>query len=309
MAREKVSIDADAATGYAFKDVDDGLALLYLLARPEEFDVLGVTSVYGNASLPRTTLKAKEILRVADRSEVPLYSGAHNRRGLGADTPASIFLREAAAKSPGEVTVLALGPLTNVATAGLGDPDFYANVKRIVVMGGALDEGFGIPLISPLEFNFFKDPVAADMILDAPCDKIMITADLCRQVIFTRRELASLYTMRNRAATYLAYRIEPWLRLNQVAPFLAWKGGFVPWDVVAAVYLRRPELFSEELLEGKKMKSGRLVTGALLPAPEREGRPAMIPTRLEPRQLLCEFLDAIAEFGSAGGSDRQATLD
>lgn len=297
---QMVIIDTDPATGYAFKDVDDGLAILYLLARRDEFDVLGLTAVHGNASLKRAKAKAHEIVGLVGRTDVPVLRGAGSRRELGADTPASTFLNEAVRSRPGEVTVLALGPLTNVATAGIANPDFYDRVARIVVMGGVLEKGLGIPLVSPFEFNFFKDPEAADAVLAAPCEKVLITADLCQQALFTRRELDSLWQMQSRAATYLAYRIEPWLKLNQVAPFLRWKGGFVPWDVVAAVYLRRPDLFGEVEERGLGLKKGRLTTGALESRADRDSLPVKLPMRLEPDPLLDEFLEAISLFGRAG---------
>lgn len=300
MPAKMVVIDTDPATGYAFKDVDDGLAILYLLARKSEFDVLGLTVVHGNASQERARAKAHEIVGLVDRAEVPVLRGAKNRREPGRETPASVFLNEAVRSRPGEVTVLALGPLTNVATAGLRDPEFYSRVARIVTMGGVFADGLGIPLLPPIEFNFFKDPEAAEAVLAAPCEKVLITADLCRQAVFTRRDLDSLWGMSSRAATYLAYRIEPWLKLNQVAPFLGWRGGFVPWDVVAAVYLRRPDLFGEVEMRALGLKKGRLATGAL---EERAGGdfPVTIPMRLEPDPLLDEFLEAISLFGREPG--------
>jgi len=70
MNPRKTIVDTDPATGYRFRDVDDGLAILYLLARPEEFDVLGLTAVHGNASQRKTFEKAGEIVDVAGRPEV-----------------------------------------------------------------------------------------------------------------------------------------------------------------------------------------------------------------------------------------------
>ena len=300
MSEQNVIVDADAATGYAFKDVDDGLAILYLLTRPRDFDVLGITAVYGNAPLKKTKTKAHELVELVGRADIPVLRGAAGRQDLGTRTPASMFLNEAVCTRPGEITVLALGPLTNVATAGLADPGFYERVARLVIMGGTFDSGLGIPLLSPFEFNFFKDPVAAEAVLAAPCEKVVITADLCRQAVFTRRELDSLWMMRSRAATYLAYRIEPWLKLNQVAPFLGWRGGFVPWDVVAAVYLRRPDLFGDYRDAALRLKKGRFATGAL-ESTGCGGEPSKVPMSLEPDPLLDEFLEAISLFGRGVG--------
>ena len=294
MGGEPVIVDCDPATGYALRDVDDGLALLYLLAFPLEFELLGVTTVYGNASLKRTSRKAREILRVAGREDLPVLSGASSPRLLGSPTPASDFLNECASRYPGELVVLAIAPLTNVATAGITDPDFYAKLRRLVVMGGALGQGFGIPLVPPFEFNFLRDRRAADLVLAAPCEKVLITAELCRTVVFTTRELDSLWATGSRVTTYLAYRIEPWLRLNRAAPFLPWKGGFVPWDLVAAVYLRRPDFFSHAESRGMKIRGGRPPAGVIVPDPSRDGFPCTLPQSVAPEAVLDEFLDAMA---------------
>ena len=193
MAASKVIIDTDPAIGYRFRDVDDGLAVLYLLALADEFDTLALTAVHGNASQPRTFKKAVELLAVAGRSDVPVLRGAVNRRDLGVETEASRFLAEAVLDDPGEVTVLALGPLTNVATAGILEPTFYGKVRRLVMMGGS----FG----SPFELNFFKDTAAAGMVLSAPCGKVLISGDLCRQTLFTRDDLEKVRAMDNPVAS------------------------------------------------------------------------------------------------------------
>lgn len=300
MGTERIIVDTDPATGFSFRDVDDGLALAYLLALPEEFEVMCITTVFGNVSLPRSTARAREILKVTGRTGIEVAPGAWSRHALGNDSSASGFLSEAVTSNPGEVTVLALGPLTNVATAGLASESFYHDVKRIVMMGGAAEAGCGIPFVSPIEFNFLSDTAAADLVLDAPCEKVVVTSDLCRQLLFTRRELDSLWSIGNRVATYLAYRIEPWLKLNVVLPFLPWKGGFVPWDIVAAVYLRRPGLFSGFDEKGMGLKRGILRTGALEPDPSRDNRPTTIPGRLEAIPLLNDFLSAVYRYQGQG---------
>lgn len=295
-----VIVDTDPAIGRALRDVDDGLALLYLLAHPERVRIAGVTTVFGNASLRTTTSKAREILRIAGREDLAVYPGAANRRKLAEETPASGFLKETVREAPGEVTVLALGPLTNVATAGQTSKDFFRGVERIIIMGGALDEGLGIPLISPLEFNFFRDPAAADFVLGAECEKVLISADLCRQAIFTRRELDALLNMRSAAATYLAYRVKPWLKLNQLMPLLPYRGGFVPWDVVAALYLIRPDLFGGHVSEGMRIKRSFLATGAVENDHTRSLTPVTAPSTLDGLGVADEFLDAISRFPLVG---------
>ncbi len=292
MPPERVIIDTDPAIGVPFRDVDDALAVLYLLALPDEFEVLGLTPVFGNAPLRRCLPKAREVLAVAGRGDIGVHPGAASSRALGIETPASAFLARAVREDPGNVTVLALGPLTNIATAGILDPGFYANVSRLVIMGGALSAEFG-PLPFPFEFNFRKDIKAAEAVLAADCAKVLITMDLCMQVVFSRRELDALESMNNRAGTYLARHVAHWYGLNHLAP-VPWKGGFVPWDVIAAVYLRRGGLFEGPEC-GVRLLERPMRTGGI----ERRGdraRPCGLPERVIAAELLDDFLSAIDSF-------------
>jgi len=289
----RVIVDTDPAIGAGFRDIDDALAIMYLLARPDEIDVLGITPVHGNASLTTTARTARVVLRAAGREEIPVRPGASSKRDIGKETPATRMLIESVRSHPGEVTILAIGPLTNVASALVLDDHFATYVRTIVVMGGSLDAGMGVPFLSPLEFNFLKDARAADIVLSAPCEKVVVTSDLCQQVVFGRRELEALQGMASYQASWLARRIEPWLKLNNLVPLVPWRGGFVPWDVVAAVWLRRPELFEYEEV-GLRMRHSRFMTGAI----ERFEceAPSRLPVKVRADELLDEFLDGIACF-------------
>jgi inosine-uridine nucleoside N-ribohydrolase len=291
---EKLIIDTDPAIGMPLRDVDDALAILYLLALPDEFEVLGITAVGGNAPGPTAYAKARELVRLARRDDVPVYKGAAK---AGCEkSPAGSFLARAVDADPCGVTVVAIGPLTNLWQASRLDPEFYSKVKRVVVMGGAHAREVNFPLLFPLEFNFFKDADAADELLAAPCEKVIITGDLCRQALFTRRELEALFGLGSAVGTWLAYRVLPWLRLNQLMPFVPWKEGFVPWDVVAAVYPRRPGLFSDIETKGMRLRPGHFRTGAIEPDPAKDTAPCTVPTRLDPDAILTEFLDVMARY-------------
>ncbi|MBU1670581.1 MAG: nucleoside hydrolase [Actinobacteria bacterium] len=291
---EKIIIDTDPAVGVPLRDVDDALAILYLLALPDEFEVLGITAVGGNAPVPSAYAKARGLVGLARRGDVPVYKGAAKAGCEG--SAAGSFLARAVDERPGEVTVLAIGPLSNLRQASLLDPEFYSKVKRVVAMGGALAREVNLPLLFPLEFNFFKDPDAAEGLLAAPCEKVIITGDLCRQALFTRRELEALFGLGSAVGTWLAYRVRPWLRLNQLFPFVPWKEGFVPWDVVAAVYLRRPGLFADIETKGMRLRPGRLRTGAIEPDASRDAMPATLPARQDADAMLSEFLEVMVRY-------------
>ncbi len=283
---ERLIIDTDPATGYAFRDVDDGLAILYLLGCPA-FRVEAIATVYGNVSLKRATPKAFEVLRVAGIEGISVAGGASGP-GDESDTAASKALKEAALSRPGTLSVLAIGPLTNIARAGR-DPAFFPSLKRLVVMGGALERP-GRPRAR--EFNFMRDQRAASLVMEAPCDKTVITFDLCKQVVFKPRDLAELKTIGSAQSDYIAKHAGPWLLFNRLLPFVSWKGGFVPWDVIAAVYMVRPDLFLDEYSGPVTVPRRRVPSGAI--SFGGDGPRVTVPRRIaDPSAVIEEFLNGI----------------
>lgn len=193
-------------TDFALPPADDGMALALALNSPE-LEVLGITTVAGNKSLEQGTADVLRMLEVAGRTEIPVYRGAdmpllHEKSAYAAtvhgkwwsDDPASApwggfarkpperesaveFLLRTVLARPGQVTLLAIGPLTNVAMALRLEPRFAASVKQIVIMGGALatlPDGAGN--ITPnAEFNFWVDPEAAKAVLRSAIPKIVLS--------------------------------------------------------------------------------------------------------------------------------------
>ncbi len=168
MSPRSIVIDCDPGA-------DDAIAILLALASPEELEVVGVSTVAGNVGLDRTSANARRIRDLAGRGDVPVYAGCqrpilgppfhaehvHGETGLdGADLPpprspiedrhAVDFLIETCAARPGDVTLCAMGPLTNVALAMIKDASFIDNVAEIVLMGGAIGAGNVTP---SAEFN------------------------------------------------------------------------------------------------------------------------------------------------------------
>jgi inosine-uridine nucleoside N-ribohydrolase len=181
---------------------DDAIALLLALASPE-VTLLGVTTTYGNQTLAKTTANALRVLELVGRTEVPVVAGAerplerelvvaahvHGESGLdgpvlpeptvapaGAD--ASSFVAECARRAGGRVTLVATGPLTNVArhlaTHGPGA------IERVVFMGGAIAEGNFTPAA---EFNIWCDPEAAAIVLASGLDLTMAGLDVTHRAL------------------------------------------------------------------------------------------------------------------------------
>jgi inosine-uridine nucleoside N-ribohydrolase len=192
---------------------DDAMALLLALASPE-VKLLGVTTVAGNQTLEKTTANALRVLEFARRGDVPVAAGAnrplvrapfvaahvHGETGLdGPDLPPAAgrpipehavdFIAERALAADRPVTLVAIGPLTNVALLLARHPDGAAHLDRIVLMGGAIGEGNVTP---SAEFNIWADPEAAARVFASGLDITMIGLDVTHQALMTREHAKRL---------------------------------------------------------------------------------------------------------------------
>lgn len=191
----KVIIDTDPGH-------DDAMALMLALKSPE-LDVLAVTTVAGNSSVENTTRNTQYILDVLNQNKVPIYSGAaaplsreliqavvHGETGLEGIDPQgeSILTNNAVEKiielvraNPDEITLVTLGPLTNIAAAIQQDPVTMSKVKQTVIMGGAIAVAGNKNRVA--EFNIFVDPEAAAIVLSFDSmQKTLVPLDACNDV-------------------------------------------------------------------------------------------------------------------------------
>jgi inosine-uridine nucleoside N-ribohydrolase len=238
MGPKRIILDTDPAIGVRFKDLDDGLAILLLLASPET-ELEGITINFGNIDATRGFQIAHEVLQVAEAS-IPVFKGASSRDELGKSNPAVEYLIDTVKSNPGELTLLAIAPLTNVASAMMLDPEFAGSLKELVIMGGT----FSFPFFSFFgEFNLHCDGKAAKRVIDTPIPKTLITMDVCSQAVFQYQHLRKIQEGTTAVARYLAENIPMWLDLNRKVFFR--KKGFFPWDPVAVAYLLDPALFDK----------------------------------------------------------------
>ena len=263
--KTRILVDTDPNMWVPRRDVDDALALLFLMASPE-VEIQGITVNFGNVSTSVGYAAARELLDRVGLS-VPLFKGAESKHDLGKKNEAVEFLIQTVKDAPGEITLLALAPLTNVAGAILLDDTFAQNLGRLIVMGGA----FRFPFFSFFgEFNFHCDGRAASTVLSAPISKTLITMDLCSQAVFTERHLAKLKTHEGEMAQYIVRFVEPWHRLNKRIFFR--KKGFFPWDVVAAAHLIDDSLFDSNPRTFSVRETGPR-RGSLIPSPPSADHP------------------------------------
>ena len=191
MAR-RVLIDCDPG-------VDDAIALA-LAAVSDELHIPAVTTVAGNQTLEKTTHNARGMLARCGRDDIPVVHGMH-RPLVRSLTPASEVHGDSGMASlsfpetehsvgdrhaidtieseaaEGDLTVVALGPLTNLAAAFLRHPELAASLDEIVVMGGSIAGGNVTPAA---EFNIHTDPEAAQIVFDAPVPVTMVGLDVTR---------------------------------------------------------------------------------------------------------------------------------
>jgi inosine-uridine nucleoside N-ribohydrolase len=236
---------------------DDAIALLLLLASPE-VELLGVTTTYGNQTLEKTTANALRVLELVGRTDVPVAAGAdrpltrelvvaahvHGESGLDGpvlpppttevasdDAVEATWDWIAGAASP--VTLLPTGPLTNVAryVAAHGTAD----VRRIVLMGGAIAEGNFTPAA---EFNVWCDPEAAETVFGSGLDVTMVGLDVTHKATLGRVEEGRLRAA-GRVGTFVAELTVFFTRYHRET--YGWEGAPVH-DAVAAAAVIRPEL-------------------------------------------------------------------
>ncbi len=202
-----VLIDTDPGT-------DDAIALLMALGGGSSLDVGGLTTVGGNVRLADATRNALAVLEYLHRDDVPVARGAsrplsrsypyayrfHGPRGLTARLPtpttttlaerAVDFLQRKLEERSTRTTILALGPLTNVARLLRLHPDTPRHVPHLVIMGGAV----GVPgNVTPYaEFNFYSDPRAAQEVLASGMEITLVDLRVCRQAAISRQGAARL---------------------------------------------------------------------------------------------------------------------
>jgi inosine/uridine nucleosidase len=224
----RVIIDADPGT-------DDALAILLALNSPE-LTVEAITVVAGNATAPQGLTNALKLVSLAGRTDVPVALGAqtpllqtlvtaesHGPDGLGnVSLPAARgradsrfgpdLIIELVHKYPHEVTLVPIGPLTNVALALLKDPSIAGLVKEVVFMGGAISGG-NVDAVA--EFNIYVDPEAAQIVFKGGWPLTMVGLEIGRKALFTRENLAELRKTRGPQNDFAADLLEYRVRLGE----------------------------------------------------------------------------------------------
>ena len=269
----KIIIDTDPGQ-------DDAVAILLALASPE-LEVLGITTVAGNVPLALTTRNAQLIVGLSGQT-VPIVAGrdrplnrqlvtaeyVHGQTGLdgidlgephvpvtpgdGVDFIIDTLRREA----PGTVTLVPIGPLTNIAAAFARAPDIIPRVQQVVLMGGAY---FEVGNVTPTaEFNIYVDPEAAAQVLNSGVDVVMMPLDVTHKALTSADWLAGLRALGTRAGEAVASWTDFFERYDREKYGAE---GAPLHDPCTIAYLIRPELFSGRRINVEIETEGRYTTG------------------------------------------------
>lgn len=268
--------------------VDDAMALLFLHRHPN-IDLLGVTTVFGNASVETTTRNALFLKRewnipcpVArgasvtfdpSRHERPWPTMVHGHNGLGdidvPDTidlptdprPAYQFIIDTVRANPGEVTLVAVGRMTNLALALKHDPEIASLVKDVVIMGG----NFYVPgNVTPVaEANIHGDPEAADFVMTAAWKVVVVGLDVTSITTMSRSYLADMAKAGGPSVQLLADLSQSYIDFYKHAV----EDGMMVHDSCACVYVVAPELF--DTIEGAvRVVCGGIADGQTIVKPD-----------------------------------------
>jgi len=297
---------------------DDALALALALARPE-LEVLAITTVAGNAGLERTTRNALRVLALLGR-DVPVAAGAdhplvrepwvpvefHGESGLdGADLPepaaspvaaSAVELMASILRAALEpVTIVATGPLTNVALLLRSAPSLVERIESISLMGGSIGEG---NTTASAEFNVWTDPEAASVVFESGRPIRMAGLDITHGALMLPDDVARLDGLGTRPGRVFADLMRFFTKHHHDR--YGWDGPPIH-DAVAVAWLVAPELIEAQSLRidvetGTGPARGRTIA-------DREGltgRPpnAEVGLRIDREGLMDLLVDAVASYGS-----------
>lgn len=310
----KIIIDCDPGNGVPGANVDDGLAIALAVAAPGHIDIEAITIVAGNTPSRTGFVAAQELLRRFG-ADVPVYLGAErplvedprrwrdhlDQAGTNPDvvqlwkgtdplpsftsaptTPAAEAIGRAVTEAPGEVTLVAIGPLTNIALALRLYPNLASDVCRIVIMGGVFDvDGYLV------DTNFGFDPEAAAIVVSSGAPITLVPMDVTTRTMLTHQDLDQLELLGTPLANALLPTLRPWVTHSSSTRGIP---GMWIHDVVTIALLIDPSLgFTQR----------QAVRVDLAPGPSR-GRtarwtPGALKTRVLPRFAEPPAIDVLMD--------------
>lgn len=254
MQKRNIIIDCDPG-------IDDAVALVYAFANEHKLNILGITTVSGNQSIDKVTNNAlklvsflKKDIKVAKGADTPLLrekreaSYVHGATGMGNyELPAPTnqivsenaveFLKNILLSSEEKITLVPIGPLTNIALLFKVFPEVKDKVDEIVLMGGAIHGGNVTPTA---EFNIWADPEAAKIVFDSKVKIVMAGLDVTHHTGLYREDVKELLASKGKVSHMCGEILDFYFKGDHVK-----KGSFTPiHDVCCIMYLLYPEIYS-----------------------------------------------------------------
>ncbi|MCL4391758.1 nucleoside hydrolase [Patescibacteria group bacterium] len=265
----KIPIIIDTDPGH-----DDALAIM-LLEKSGVADIKAVTTVAGNSTIQNVTNNARYILDLLGVS-TPLFSGSskpikrklvqavvHGKSGLDG---AKIKKREKLTgdavekiisivrENPREISIVAIGPETNLAKAFIRDPKLPSLIKQLVIMGGAISAPGNKNRVA--EFNVFVDPEAADIVFKTAVKKVLIPLDVCNDIVLRKTDFEKLKkTLLTESVLRMMDKYIYGLSVNEKA------NGALMYDPLAAYYLINPSAYKLQPMDIRIETAGEITRG------------------------------------------------
>jgi purine nucleosidase len=293
--------------------IDDALAIVFACGHPG-LDLTGLTTVSGNVDLGKVTANALSVLELAGRPDVPVTAGSarpllrpiadardvHGESGLGAATlpPARAeaipghavdFLIEQIGAAPGEITLVATGPLTNIALAVRREPRLTGWVRDFVIMGGSTGRGNTTPAA---EFNIWADPEAAAIVFGAGWQVTMVGLDVTLQARATPAVQGRLRSLGRLAADLLLPGLLGYQ--GEASTGDPATSGPAVHDVLAVALVAEPGLFGCDPARVEVETAGRWTSGMTVTdfAPQEYAYNAQVATAIDVPAFWDLVLDA-----------------
>lgn len=299
---KKVIYDCDNTMGLDNRDIDDGLALVYLVEN-KGVELLGVCTTYANDSLEyvhKQTLELVEDLGInlnvykgRGKFEMNDYTGFGYKRfeddGNFESNEAAKFIVEMANKYPNEIDLLATGSMQNLYDAYMIDNEIGEKLSSVALMGGITgDLYFGDKIMK--ELNFSVCPKGAEVAIKKYKNVSILTGNRCMDVEFGINDLERVKSLgSNIKNEFIIQKIEKWMReFKEKYNY----DSIVLWDVIAAIYLMNPDMFRDDFMSvvstEEDLFEGRLVEG------ESAAR-INIPVVLDDKKINDEMIKVVFE--------------
>jgi purine nucleosidase len=313
----RMILDTDLSMGEPGSEIDDGFALALAQALPD-IQLELVTTVNGNTDVETATLLTMELAERLGRRDLPVVRGAAARlvrpnearsapeairSKYGHRTPAPGYAAQAIAdlvmSAPGEITIVAIGPLTNIAAAMALEPRLAESVGELVIMGGIF-RGQTEQSHMPGEFNVWSDPEAAHAVLHSGVRVRWVGLDVTLQVRLTREHAAQMTASGQPFGSFAGEFTTAWIDRMKAAnpgdPLYA--DSCAMHDPLAVAVVSRPDLVTwrparVDVVTGDGIARGVVVTDLLTSAnpPEPNCR---IATEIDVEEFMKLFLDSVS---------------